>query len=267
MQKKVVVITGASSGIGKALAEKYAEEGWNVVIAARREDRLAELTNKLGNENVLAVKTDVTQEAECRNLIEKAVEKFGQIDVLINNAGISMRALFHKTEMHVMQRLMDVNFWGTVYCTKFALQHLLKTKGSLVGVISVGGYLGLPGRSGYSASKFAVRGFLQTIRVENLKTGLHVLVVAPGFTASEIRKSALVSNGDQQGDTPRNEDKMMSADACAAHIFKAVNKRKRELILTFLEGKLTVFLSKFVPGFIDKMSYRMFAREPDSPFK
>lgn len=267
MQKKVVVITGASSGIGKALAEKYAEEGWNVVIAARREDRLAELTNKLGNENVLAVKTDVTQEAECRNLIEKAVEKFGQIDVLINNAGISMRALFHKTEMHVMQRLMDVNFWGTVYCTKFALQHLLKTKGSLVGVISVGGYLGLPGRSGYSASKFAVRGFLQTIRVENLKTGLHVLVVAPGFTASEIRKSALVSNGDQQGDTPRNEDKMMSADACAAHIFKAVNKRKRELILTFLEGKFTVFLSKFVPGFIDKMSYRMFAREPDSPFK
>jgi len=267
MQKKVVVITGASSGIGKALAEKYAEEGWNVVIAARREDRLAELTNKLGNENVLAVKTDVTQEAECRNLIEKAVEKFGQIDVLINNAGISMRALFHKTEMHVMQRLMDVNFWGTVYCTKFALRYLLKTKGSLVGVISVGGYLGLPGRSGYSASKFAVRGFLQTIRVENLKTGLHVLVVAPGFTASEIRKSALVSNGDQQGDTPRNEDKMMSADACAAHIFKAVNKRKRELILTFLEGKLTVFLSKFVPGFIDKMSYRMFAREPDSPFK
>jgi short-subunit dehydrogenase len=267
MQKKVVVITGASSGIGKALAEKYAEEGWNVVIAARREDRLAELTNKLGNENVLAVKTDVTQEAECRNLIEKAVEKFGQIDVLINNAGISMRALFHKTEMHVMQRLMDVNFWGTVYCTKFALQHLLKTKGSLVGVISVGGYLGLPGRSGYSASKFAVRGFLQTIRVENLKTGLHVLVVAPGFTASEIRKSALVSNGDQQGDTPRNEDKMMSADACAAHIFKAVNKRKRELILTFLEGKFTVFLSKFVPGFIDKMSYRMFAKEPDSPFK
>jgi len=114
-----------------------------------------------------------------------------------------MRALFHKTDMKVMQRLMDVNFWGTVYCTKFALQHLLlKTKGSLVGVISVGGYLGLPGRSGYSASKFAVRGFLQTIRVENLKTGLHVLVVAPGFTASEIRKSALVSNGDQQGDTP-----------------------------------------------------------------
>lgn len=267
MQKKVVVITGASSGIGKALAEKYAEEGWNVVIAARREDRLAELTNKLGNENVLAVKTDVTQEAECRNLIGKAVEKFGQIDVLINNAGISMRALFHKTEMHVMQRLMDVNFWGTVYCTKFALRYLLKTKGSLVGVISVGGYLGLPGRSGYSASKFAVRGFLQTIRVENLKTGLHVLVVAPGFTASEIRKSALVSNGDQQGDTPRNEDKMMSADACAAHIFKAVNKRKRELILTFLEGKFTVFLSKFVPGFIDKMSYRMFAKEPDSPFK
>lgn len=267
MQKKVVVITGASSGIGKALAEKYAGEGWNVVIAARREDRLAELSDKLGNENVQSVKTDITQEADCKRLVDKAVERFGQIDVLINNAGISMRALFHKTDMKVMQQLMDVNFWGTVFCTKYALPHLLKTKGSLVGVISVGGYVGLPGRSGYSASKFAVRGFLNTVRVENLKTGLHVLVVAPGFTASEIRKSALVANGEQQGDTPRNEDKMMSAEACAAHIFKAVKKRNRELILTFLEGKFTVFLSKFVPGFVEKMSYRMFAKEPDSPFK
>jgi short-subunit dehydrogenase len=267
MQKKVVVITGASSGIGKALAEKYAAEGWNVVIAARRKDRLAELSDKLGNENVQSVKTDVTQEADCKKLIEKTVERFGQIDVLINNAGISMRALFHKTDMKVMRQLMDVNFWGTVFCTKYALPHLLKTKGSLVGVISVGGYVGLPGRSGYSSSKFAVRGFLNTLRVENLKTGLHVLVVAPGFTASEIRKSALVANGEQQGDTPRNEDKMMSAEACAAHIFKAVKKRKGELILTFLEGKFTVFLSKFVPGFVEKMSYRMFAKEPDSPFK
>jgi len=125
----------------------------------------------------------------------------------------------------------------------------------------------LPGRSGYSASKFAVRGFLQTIRVENLKTGLHVLVAAPGFTSSEIRKSALLANGQQQGETPRNENNMMSAEECAVHIFNAVQKRKRELVLTFAEGKLTVFLSKFFPRFIDKMSYKMFAREPDSPFK
>ncbi len=267
MQKKVVIITGASSGIGKALAEKYAAEGWNLVLAARREERLLELKAKLNHTGVLIAKTDVTSETDCKNLVDQAVEKFGQIDVLINNAGISMRALFNQTDLDVMRKLMDVNFWGTVYCTRFAMPFLLKTKGSLVGVISVGGYIGLPGRTGYSASKFAVRGFLETIRVENLKTGLHVLMVAPGFTASEIRKSALLANGKQQGETPRNENNMMSAEECAEHIFKAVLKRKRELVLTFAEGKLTVFLSKFMPRFIDKMSYKMFAREPDSPFK
>jgi len=163
--------------------------------------------------------------------------------------------------------VMDVNYWGTVNCTKYALPWLLKSKGSLVGVISVGGYIGLPGRTGYSASKFAVRGFLETVRVENLKTGLHVLIAAPGFTASEIRKSALTGNGQPQGDTPRNENKMMSAEACALHIFNAIEKRKRQLILTFLEGKFTVFLSKFMPRFVEKMSYKMFAEEPDSPLK
>ena len=267
MQKKVVIITGASSGIGKALAEKYAAEGWNLVLAARREERLLELKAKLNHTGVLIAKTDVSSETDCKNLVDQAVKKFGQIDVLINNAGISMRALFNQTDLDVMRKLMDVNFWGTVYCTRFAMPFLLKTKGSLVGVISVGGYIGLPGRTGYSASKFAVRGFLETIRVENLKTGLHVLMVAPGFTASEIRKSALLANGKQQGETPRNENNMMSAEECAEHIFKTVLKRKRELVLTFAEGKLTVFLSKFMPRFIDKMSYKMFAREPDSPFK
>ncbi len=267
MHKKVVVITGASSGIGKALAEKYASEGWNLVLAARREDRLKELEEKLGNSGVLTVKTDVTVESDCRQLIEKGISRFGRIDVLINNAGISMRALFHKTDLNVLRQVMDVNYWGTVYCTSYALSHLLETKGSLVGVISIGGYIGLPGRSGYSAAKFAVRGFLQTIRTENLKNGLHVLIAAPGFTASEIRKNALVSNGLPQGNTPRNENKMMSAEECATHIFTAIQNRKRELVLTFLEGKLTVFLAKFFPSFIDKMSYKMFAREPDSPFK
>lgn len=267
MQNKVVVITGASSGIGKALAERYAAEGWSLVLAARREDRLLELSNSLNRTEVLTVKTDVTREDDCRNLIEQAVNKFGRIDVLINNAGISMRALFDVTDLDVLRRVMDVNFWGTVYCTKYALSHLLETKGSLVGVISIGGYIGLPGRTGYSASKFAVRGFLQTIRTEHLKDGLHVLIAAPGFTASEIRRSALIADGKQQGDTPRDEAKMMSAEECAGHIFKAVQKRKRELVLTFLEGKLTVFLSKFFPAFIDKLSYNMFSREPDSPFK
>lgn len=267
MQKKVVVITGASSGIGKALAKKYAAEGWNLVLAARREDRLLELKKSLSHTDVVTVKTDVTIEADCKHLIEEAISNFSRIDVLINNAGISMRALFEYTDLKVLHQLMNVNFWGTVYCTKHALPHLLKTKGSLVGIISIGGYIGLPGRSGYSAAKFAVRGFLQTVRTEHLKDDLHVLIAAPGFTTSEIRKTALIANGHQQGGTPRNEEKMMSAEECAGHIFKAVKKRKRDLVLTFLEGKLTVFLSKFFPALIDRLSYIMFAREPDSPFK
>ena len=267
MQNKVVVITGASSGIGMALAKKYASEGWNLVLAARRIERLQELKNQLNEVEVLSVKTDVTREEDCRELIIKAVERFGKIDVLINNAGISMRALFENVDLQVIRQVMDVNFWGTVYCTKYALPHLLKAKGSLVGVISVGGYLGLPGRTGYSASKFAVRGFLDTVRVENRRSGLHVLVAAPGFTTSEIRKKALVADGSQQGETPRNESKMMSAEECASHIYRAVKRRRRKIILTLVEGKLTVFMAKMWADLVDGVMYRMFASEPDSPFK
>lgn len=267
MKNKVVIITGASSGIGKALAEKFAREGSKLVLAARRTDKLEELEQQLTGVEIVSVKTDVSKEEDCRNLIEKAIERFGQIDVLINNAGISMRALFDDVDLDVLKRLMDVNFWGTVYCTRYALPWLQQTNGSLVGVISIAGYVGLPGRTGYSASKFAIRGFLDTIRIENLKKGLHVLVAAPGFTASEVRKVSLTSDGSPQGVTPRNEEKMMSAEECASHIYRAVIKRKRQLILTFVEGKLTVFLGKFLPKLLDKLTYNHMAKEPDSPFK
>ncbi len=267
MQNKVVIITGASSGIGKALAFRFAAAGARLVLAARRVNLLDEIVKQLPQTEILTVETDVSREEDCRGLVEKAIARFGQIDVLINNAGISMRALFTEVELDVLRRLMDVNFWGTVYCTKYALPHLLQTKGSVVGVISVAGHVGLPGRTGYAASKFAVRGFLDTLRIENLKTGLHVLVAAPGFTASEVRKSALNAEGRQQGETPRDENKMMSAETCADHIFRAVVKRKRQLVLTFIEGKVTVFLGKFFPALLDKVTYNHMAKEPNSPFK
>lgn len=269
MKDKVAIITGASSGIGLALARQFASKGSNLVLAARSLDKLSELSKELEQfgVNVLAVKTDVSVEDDCKNLIEKAVAKFGTIDVLINNAGISMRANFSDLDLSVLKRLMDVNFWGTVYCTKYALPYLLKSKGSLVGVSSIAGYVGLPGRTGYSASKFAMRGFLDTVRVENLKKGLHVLIVAPGFTASNVRFSALTADGSSQGETPREEDKMMSAEEVAQHIYKAVIKRKRTLILTFVEGKFTVFLSKFLPGLLIKLTYNHMAKEPDAPIK
>ena len=267
MKNKVVVITGASSGIGRALAFECASKGAKLSLGARRTELLEELKNQLPDTEILISKTDVSSELDCKLLIEETVKRFGRIDVLINNAGISMRALFEEVDLKVIKQLMDVNFYGTVFCSKYALPYLLETKGSLVGVISIAGYVGLPGRTGYSASKFAIRGFLDTIRIENLKKGLHVLVAAPGFTASEVRKVALTGNGTQQGETPRNEEKMMSSEECARHIVKAIEKRKRELILTFIEGKLTVFLGKFFPSLLDKLTYGHMAKEPNSPFK
>lgn len=266
-KKKVVIITGASSGIGKSLAELYAAKGWYLVLAARRIDLLKEFEERHPETEILSVQTDVSVEDDCRKLIEKALERFGQIDVLINNAGISMRATFDQVKLEVLRKLMDVNYWGTVYCTKFALPHVLKQKGSIVGVISVGGYIGLPGRTGYSAAKFAVRGFLDTVRIEYLKSGLHVLVAAPGFTASEIRKHALVANGTQQGETPRDESKMMSSEECARRIIKAIERRRRKIIINFVDGQLVVFVAKLWADLVDRALYRVFAKEPKSPLK
>lgn len=269
LQDKVVIVTGASSGIGKALVYELARQKAKISMAARSlEDLLAiEQDLKAQGTEVISIRTDVTKEQACKELIEQTISRFGRIDVLINNAGISMRALFEDLELNVIRKVMDVNFWGTVYCSKYALPYLLKTKGSLVGVISIAGYIGLPGRTGYAASKFAVRGFLNTLRVENRKKDLHVLVAAPGFTASNIRKSALNEAGRQQGESPRNEKDMMSAEECASVILKGISKRKREIIMTFTEGKLTVFLSKWWPKLVEKLAYSHMAKEPNSPFK
>lgn len=267
MDNKVVIVTGASSGIGKALSEFYAFRGYGVVMAARNEKKLNSLATELEKQggNVLPVKTDVSEEVDCKNLIDKAIEKFNRIDILINNAGISMRAMFKDTDLEVIRRLMNINYWGTVQCTKYALPHVLQQQGSIVGVISIVGHVGLPARSGYASSKFAIRGFLDTLRIEHLKDGLHVLVAAPGFTESNIRKTALTGNGTQQGGTPRNEGEMMSSEEVARRIAEAVDKRKRSLILTFKEGKLTVLLGKLFPKLLDKLTYNHMAKEPDSP--
>ncbi len=268
MEGKIVIITGASSGIGKALAYEYAGKGSKVVLGARNEKKLAEIANDIkakGGEAVWS-KTDVSVENDCKNLVLKAVDAFGGVDVLINNAGISMRALFKDVKLEVLKQLMDINFWGAVYCTKHALPYLLESKGSVVGVSSIAGLKGLPARTGYSASKFAMNGFMETLRIENLKNGLHVLMAFPGFTASNIRNTALAADGSMQGESPRDEGEMMSAEEVAAHIYKAVKKRKNKLVLT-TQGKLTVLLNKFFPDWMDKMVYNHMAKEPDSPLK
>lgn len=269
MKDKVVIITGASSGIGLACAREFAHRGALVSVCARSADKLEEIKSEFdaAGHKLLVTEADVSREEDCKRLIDNTVREFGKIDILINNAGMSMRALFVDLHLDVMRKLMNINFWGTVYCTKYALPYILEQKGSVVGVSSIAGFIGLPGRAGYSASKYAMHGFLNTLRVENLRKGLHVLIVAPGFTASNIRKTALTADGSAQGETPRNENKMMSAEEVALRIIKAIQKRKRTLILTFVEGKLTVFLSKWLPALVDKLSYNVMAKEPDSPFK
>lgn len=276
---KVVIITGASSGIGLAAAKAFAAKGDCVVLAARNIEKLRSTVTVLGNRygetarvadkrvaRFLAVETDVTKEEDCRNLVEKAIENYGRIDVLVNNAGISMRAMFKDLDLNVIRNLMDVNFWGTVYCTKYALPHLLQTKGSVVGVISIAGFKGLPARTGYSSSKFAVNGFLDTLHVEHLRDGLHVMIFAPGFTASNIRFTALTADGSPQGKSPRLERSMMSAESVAEHLVKGVYKRKRKVVLTPI-GKLTVWLNKFFPRLVDRLEYNYMKKEPDSPLK
>ncbi|WP_210466014.1 SDR family oxidoreductase [Rufibacter roseolus] len=268
MKDKVVIITGGSSGIGRACALAFGRAGGKIVISARNSQKLQEVGQELKAAGVeyLTVTGDVSIEEDCHRLIDETVARFGRIDVMLNNAGISMRALFQDVDLSVIRQLMDINFWGTVYCTKFALPYLLKSKGSVIGVSSIAGYQGLPGRTGYSASKFAMQGFLGALRTETLHQGLHVMIACPGFTASNIRNTALSADGSQQGESPRDEAKMMTAEEVADRILEATRKRKRELVLT-TQGKLAVLLGKFLPGLTDKLVYNQMKKEPNSPFK
>ena len=264
---KVIIITGASSGIGKACAIEFANNKAKLVLAARREDELKKVENKINQEGgeAISVITDVKNIEDCKNLIDKTVEKYGKIDVLINNAGISMRASFEELDLSVIKNLMDTNFYGGVYCTKFALPYLLKQKGTVIGISSISGLTPLPGRTGYSASKHAVDGFLNTLRLENMKKGLNVLVVHPGFTSSNIRNMALNKNGNPQEETPRNEAEMMSAERVAQIIAKATYKRERDLILT-PQGRLVVWLHKNFPSITDRIILYEMSKENNSPF-
>jgi len=264
-QDKVIVITGASSGIGKACAFEFADRGAKVVLASRKiyELTIIEEHIKLKGGIAFSVRTDVKNCEDCKNLIDKTVEKYGGIDVLINNAGISMRASFEDLDLSVIKEVMETNFYGAVYCTKFALPYLLKQKGTVIGISSVSGLTPLPGRTGYCASKYAMTGFFNSLRLENLKKGLNVLTVHPGFTSSNIRKSALNYNCIPQKETPRDEQKMMSSERVARIIAKATLKRKRNLILTN-QGKLVVLFYSIFPGFTGQLILKEMSKEPDS---
>ncbi|MEQ9402838.1 MAG: SDR family oxidoreductase [Cyclobacteriaceae bacterium] len=264
--QKVAIITGGSSGIGKSLVIKYAEEGYAVVFTGRNGDRMAQVVAELGERPHLALELDAAKEKDNQSMISETIKKFGRIDVLVCNAGISQRALFEDLEVHVFKQLMDINFYGAIYAVKAALPHILASKGSIIAISSINGWRSTPARTAYSSSKFAMQGFFESLRTEVMTRGVHVLVVCPGFTSSNIRNVALTADGKAQGESPRDEKKMMTSDEVAARTFKAYQKKKRDLVLTF-EGKMAVMLNKIIPSRLDKMIYKMMKKEENSPLK
>jgi dehydrogenase/reductase SDR family member 7B len=262
MKDKVVIITGGSSGIGKALALTFGSQGSKILITGRNKTELDKAVYELSTKGVTIAgfQADVTKEEDNVKMVQAAMKHFGRIDVLINNAGISMRATFEEVDLEVVKQVMDINFFGVLYATKACLPEIKKNKGSIVGISSIAGFRGLPGRTGYSASKFALNGFLEVLRTELLYSGVHVLTACPGFTSSNIRKKSLTKDGTAQGESPRDEDKMMSAEECASHIYNATVKRKQIIILT-TQGRLAVFLNKWLPSLADRMVYNVMAKE------
>ncbi|AHF14843.1 SDR family oxidoreductase [Niabella soli] len=254
---KVVVVTGGTDGIGRGLVEVLLKFGAKVATCGRNHDKLYALQAAHPSSFLHTLVADVSIEAECQRFIESTAAVYGRIDILINNAGISMRGLFKDLDISVIKKLMDVNFYGAVFCTKAALPWLIQSQGTIVGISSIAGYRGLPGRTGYSSSKFALQGFLECLMTELKDDKVHVMWVSPGFTASGIRDNALDSNGEKQKENPMDEGKMMTAEQAANRILKAVKDKKRTIVMTGT-GKETVFLNKFLPSLADKLVHRFY---------
>jgi short-subunit dehydrogenase len=254
---KVVIVTGGTEGIGKALVDELITQGARVATCARNHDKLYRLQTQHADAYLHTLVADVSNEHDCQRLVDTTVRNFGGIDILINNAGISMRAELKDTTPDVIRKVMDINFFGPVYCTKHALPHIIERRGTVAAISSIAGYRGLPGRSGYSASKHALQGWMEAIRTELLDTGVNVMWACPGFTTSNIRNAALNKEGKPQGESPMDESDMMTAEECARIILHAIQRRKRTVVMTFT-GKRTVFMNRFFPKLTDKMVRKFF---------
>jgi len=253
---QVIVVTGASEGIGRALCLALADEKAKLVLAARNEVRLEELKKEVESKGgqAVVVPTDVTDEAACRRLVERAVAQWGGLNVLVNNAGVTMWTRFEEiTDLSIFERLMRINYLGGVYCTHYALPHLKRTGGLVVAVASVAGLTGVPTRTGYAASKHALFGFFDSLRVELAGTGVDVTMIAPDFVLSEIHRRALGADGRPLGKSPLQEAEIMTAEACAAQIVRAMGKRDR-LLITSLRGKLGRWIRMFSPALVDRIA-------------
>jgi short-subunit dehydrogenase len=258
---KVFIITGASDGIGAEMARQLARAHGaqaGLVLAARNQGKLDEVAAQceaLGAQALAAV-TNVSEEAQCRGLVDQAVAEFGRIDALINNAGVSAQALFAEVkpqDLHWYENLMKVNLWGAVWCTHAALPHLKANKGSIVAVSSLAGLVGVPGRTAYSATKFAMTGFFEALRAELKTAGVSVTTAYPGVVATSIRYRGYNAKGEPAGSSGLKEDDAMSVEECARLILDGMNARKREVVMT-AKGKLGRFAKLIVPGMVEDMA-------------
>lgn len=255
-QNKVIIVTGASEGIGRALCLALAPQKPKLVLAARNKDRLLDLkkeTESKGAQSIV-VPSDVAESQACKDLIEKTVSAFGGLDVLVNNAGRTMwTTLEDLADISIMEQLMRINYLGAAYCTYYALPFLKKSQGRIVAVSSVAGLNGVPTRTAYSATKHALFGFFDSLRIELLGTGVTVTMIAPDFVLSEIHRRAFGKDGKALGSSPVQEDKVMTAEECASKIVKAIANRDRLAILSF-RGKLGRWVKLIAPGLIDKVA-------------
>lgn len=255
---KVIVVTGASEGIGRALCRALAPERPRLVLAARNVARLESLASEcvaLGAETLVAA-TDVTSLDSCRSMVDATVARFGGIDVLLNNAGGTMWTRFDEIrDVSIFEQLMRLNYLGSVYPTWFALPHLKRSRGRIVAVSSMAGLIGVPTRTGYSAAKHAVTGFFDALRVELAGSGVSVTLVFPDFVTSEIHKRALGADGRPLGTNPMAGSRIMTADACAALMVRAIERRER-MLLTSARGRLSRWLRLVAPGAVDRLAAR-----------
>lgn len=262
MKDNVVAITGASKGIGAELARQLAAKGAKLVLAARSEKELEAVAAdcREAGASVVCVRADVAIERDCQAIVAGAVLAFGRLDTLVNNAGVSMWARFEDIEdMSILERIMRVNYMGAVYCTRHALPHLRESRGRIVAIASLAGLLGVPTRTGYSASKHAMRGFFDSLRIELAGTGVTVTVIYPGFVSTSIRETASGPDGTPIVVSPVKEDEAMSVEDCARRIVAAIERRERDVVMT-ARGKMGVWLKLLAPSLVDRLAKRAIER-------
>lgn len=266
MSTKVVIITGASDGIGAELARQLAKESGSklsLVLAARSKDKLEQVAQqcRAQGSKVLVRPTDVGNEADCRALIDDTIANAGRIDTLVNNAGMSAHAqLSEVTDMSWYEQLMRINLWGSAWCTHAALPYLKATQGRIVAVSSLAGLVGVPGRTAYSATKFAMTGFFEALRVEMAPYGVSVSIAYPGVVATDIRYRGFNAHGQAAGKSGLDETGAMSVEECARLIRKGMARRQRDIVMS-AKGKLGRWMKLIAPGLVDKLAMAALKRE------